>query len=160
LVKVLKWLDAHFEESIMMTFLTGMVIIMGLQVVMRRVFSNSLAWPEELTRYLFIWMVCLGISYSIKSNTHIRIDILESFFPVLKKPFAIIGDIAFMAFCLYMLKPGYIVIQKLLETWQTSPAMLMPMAYVYVSLLIGIFLSIFRIIQRFVERFTHKESQA
>ncbi len=156
-MKVVKWLDDHFEESIMMIFLIGMVVIMGIQVVMRRIFASSLAWPEELTRYLFIWMIGLGMSYSCKKGIHTRIDILEGFFPVLRKPFLIIDDLFFAAFCIYLMRPAISVIQKLISTWQTSPAMLMPMAFVYLSMLVGFILSLVRIAQKFILLFMGKK---
>ena len=81
LKKTLSWLDQHLEEVIIIILLGLMVIIMGIQVFMRYVLAKSLPWPEELTRYLFIWFVFLGISYGIRYNIHIKVDIIETVFP-------------------------------------------------------------------------------
>ena len=34
-MKVLRWLDRHFEETIMLILLAMIVVVMGIQVVMR-----------------------------------------------------------------------------------------------------------------------------
>ena len=52
-MKVLKWLDEHFEESILV-FLLGMISIVELmQVVCRNIdVIASLTWAEEMCRFL------------------------------------------------------------------------------------------------------------
>jgi TRAP-type C4-dicarboxylate transport system permease small subunit len=125
------------------------VVIMFLQIVMRYVFNNSLSWPEEFSRYLFIYLAFLGISYAVHTNTHIRMDILETIIPRLKKPLGYIGDIFLLGFCLYLFKPGLKVLKFLIRTNQTSPAMELPMYWVYLALFIGLCLTIFRVIQKY-----------
>lgn len=149
--RVARWLDENFEESILMVLLSTLVVIMTLQVIMRYVFNNSLSWPEEISRYLFIWFVYIGVSYSVKENNHLRIDILLLYMndPV-KKILQIIGDLAFLIFNIIMVVGGYGVFQKILRTGQTSPALLLPMAFVYLSLPIGFLLSIFRMIEKYI----------
>lgn len=71
---MLKKLEKNFEEIILMTLLVLMSIVLGLQIVARYVFNNSLSWSEELVRYLFIWSTFLGIPYSIKKGISIRVD--------------------------------------------------------------------------------------
>ena len=52
--KVLHWLDENLEEFLLVVFLIAMTLIMGIQVLSRYVFGQSLSWSEEITRYLFI----------------------------------------------------------------------------------------------------------
>lgn len=72
--KLLKWLDQHFEESILAVLLFVMMMIMGIQVTARYIFSNSLSWSEEITRFCFIWTGFLSISYCIRNNASIKIE--------------------------------------------------------------------------------------
>lgn len=153
--KTLKWLDEHFEEYIMITLMAIMVIVMGVQVFMRYVMKNSLAWPEEFTRYIYIWFVFLGMSYGVRNNLHIRVDLLEVLIPKSKKALGFLQDILFLGFCGYMIGPGINSIKLLIESAQTSPAMLIPMYYVYLSLLVGLILSVVRMIQKYVLRIMH-----
>lgn len=151
--KILFWLNQHIEETVAIILLGFMVVIMGLQIFMRYVLSNSLSWPEEVTRYLFIWFVFLGISYGIKNNVHIKVDIIESLFPKTRPFLMVIQDILFLTFCIYLIKPGINVITKLISTEQTSPALNLYMYYVYVSLLVGLVLALFRFAQKYVLHF-------
>lgn len=149
-MSILKWLDKYFEESIMLVLLAIMVIVMGLQVFMRYILNSSLAWPEEFTRYCFIWFVFLGIGYGIRYDIHIRVNIFETFFPKIEKALRIIQDLVFLGFCLYMIKPAYSGILMMIKTGQHSPAMQVPMYVVYCSLLFGIALALFRLIQKYI----------
>ncbi len=46
------------------------------QVVLRYAFNNPQAWSEEISRYLFIWIIAIGIASACYNNTNIRIDLL------------------------------------------------------------------------------------
>lgn len=155
-MKLLRWLDKHFEESLMLILLALMVCIMGLQVFMRYVMQNSLAWPEEITRYMFIWFVFLGISYGIRNDIHIRVNLLETFFPKITKPLNILQDLIFFAFLAYLVNPSISIIKLIYNSQQHSPAMQVPMVVVYFSLFLGIYLGLFRMIQKYFLIFTGK----
>ncbi len=75
--KALCWLDRHFEEVLMAIFLCGIVIMMTTHVFFRYVMRTPLTWTEEATRYMFIWFVFMGFSYSIRNDAHIRVNIIE-----------------------------------------------------------------------------------
>lgn len=63
---MLKALDDYLEETILLILLVLMTCIMGIQIVSRYVFQNSLTWSEELVRYMFVWSAFLGIPFCIK----------------------------------------------------------------------------------------------
>ncbi|MCL2601411.1 MAG: TRAP transporter small permease subunit, partial [Treponema sp.] len=69
-LKALQWLDLNAEITINIFLMSFMVIILFIQVIMRRVFNNSLFWSEELARYMFIWLVYLGISHGARLRKH------------------------------------------------------------------------------------------
>ncbi len=148
-MKVLRWLDKHFEETLMMTLLSLMVIIMGAQVFMRYVVGRSLGWPEELSRYLFVWISFLGMSYAIRTDTSLKIDILYNVIPKLKLPLIVVGDLIYLGFCLFMIGPGISAIKRLITSNQLSSALQLPIWIVYLSFLIGIVLSVLRLVQKF-----------
>ena len=80
-MKVLKFLDEHMEKILCVIFLALMSIIIVLQVFFRYVLNNSLSWSEELARYLFIWMIYIGISLGVKMDKHICVDAVYTFMP-------------------------------------------------------------------------------
>lgn len=48
------------------------------QVILRTVFNNPQAWAEEVSRYVFAWIVFLGAAIAFGRDTHIRIDFLDT----------------------------------------------------------------------------------
>ncbi|MGB4439610.1 MAG: TRAP transporter small permease [Sedimentibacter sp.] len=155
-MKVIKWLDNNLEETLMGISLWLIVFIMGLQVIMRYVFKSSISWSEETCRYLFIWLTFLGISYAVHNNSHIRLDIIETLIPRTKKALEYIGDLVFLGFCVYMLKPAFKAVSFLKTSNQLSPALQFPMYLVYSALMVGLLLTICRIVQKYVNKFKNK----
>lgn len=151
-MKVLKYLDDHLEELLIGVALSALTIIMFVQIVLRTVFSSALPWAEEVCRYLFVWCGCLGISFSTKEGSHLNLDILPSLMPFLKKPFEILSDVAMLVLCAVLVKPGVQVVGKLFSTGQLSAAMRIPMAYVYLALLVGVILTILRLVEKYIKK--------
>ena len=58
----------------MALLLAAMTILTFTQVVLRYVFNSGLLWALEGTTYLFAWLVLLGVSYGIRTHSHIGID--------------------------------------------------------------------------------------
>lgn len=68
-MKVIKWLDAHFEETILVLLLVAIACISMIQVLFRKIpFVTSLTWAEEFCRFLWIWSVFLSLPYTIRSR--------------------------------------------------------------------------------------------
>ena len=68
--KVLLWLDKNLEEIFLGTTMVIMFVILFGQTVMRYVFNAALNWPEELSRFVFIWYVFVGMAYCERYHTH------------------------------------------------------------------------------------------
>ena len=61
-----------------------MVAIAGvvfLQVVSRYVFNYPFDWPEELARYLFVWVALLGAALAVRRGAHFSINALVKRLP-------------------------------------------------------------------------------
>jgi TRAP-type C4-dicarboxylate transport system permease small subunit len=101
-----------------------------------------------MIRFIFIWFVFIGMSYCVRENIYLRVDLLETLLPRLKKALGIVQDLVFFAFCAYMIRPALSGIGMLWRNGQTSPAMDVPMYLVYASLLAGFVLSLFRLVQK------------
>jgi TRAP-type transport system small permease protein len=81
---MLGWLKIVYQKPVevacgaLMVAITGVVF---LQVVSRYVFSYPFDWPEELARYLFIWVALLGAALALKRGAHFSIDALVKRLP-------------------------------------------------------------------------------
>ena len=72
---------AAAEVWFMVIGITAMGVIMAMEVFFR-LFLSALTWSEELAKYIFVWVVFIGMSYGIGKGLHIRLEILEEKLPV------------------------------------------------------------------------------
>ena len=60
-----------------------MVVVIIIQVFFRYVLNNALPWPDELARFLMLWMTGLIAPSAYRWGGFVSIDILERFLPKL-----------------------------------------------------------------------------
>ena len=147
-MKLLKFLDDNLEMYLCIALLSIMTSVLAVQVFMRYVMQASLSWSEELARYLFVWLVYLGISYGAKIMRHIKIEAALGLFPKKWRPYVVIlGDCIFLGFSIFICITAYTIVKKQMMLGQTSPAIGMPMWFLYSAPLVGFALAAFRQIQ-------------
>ena len=99
-MKVLKWLDKHLEEMLLVILLAAIVLVMLYQIVRRYLFNSSLSWSEELGKFLFVWISWMGISLGQREGEHIKITMLTDRLPFrLAQIVNIISDIVVIIIC-------------------------------------------------------------
>ena len=141
-MKVIRWLDKHFEETVLIVLMIGISCTMFLQVIMRYVFNTPLTWPEELSRYMWIWTVFFSMSYTIYMRNMLRVDVLAEFLPEKVRQVLEIC-IQFLSLGIYSVFTfSLIVYRSLVVSGRVSPALRIPMYLVYSVLCIGFFLSV------------------
>ena len=59
----------------------GIVALVFAGVLARFVFSQPMAWSEELARYLFLWATLVGAAAACRNNQHGGIPLLVHLFP-------------------------------------------------------------------------------
>lgn len=134
----LKWLDEEFELAICSILMVVMTVLIFVQVIMRYVFGSSLVWSEEMARYVFIWLIYLGISYGARVMKHIKIEAALGLFPKKLRPFVIIlGDILFLVFSAVIVYLAYGIVMQQVNLNQKSPAMQIPMWFMYSAPMVG-----------------------
>lgn len=150
-MKLLKWLDNSLEEILLVFFSSVMVAVIFLQVVMRQL-NSSLSWSEELARYCFIWLVYIGISYGVKKDRHIKVDVALLLLKDRGKIIlTIIANLLFIMFAIFVIRYGYDIASQLLVFGQKSPANQIPMGLVYMATPIGMGLTLIRLIQNLIK---------
>jgi TRAP-type C4-dicarboxylate transport system permease small subunit len=147
-MRLIKWLDEHFEEYIMVVLLALIACIMMLQIIMRYIVNSSLSWSEEFSRYCFVWTTFLSIGYSIKKGIILRMDIVVHFLPkIWQKAIEVVLQVIVLAFFGYLFLNSFKVVKNIYLSGQTSPAMGVPMFFIYSSTVVGFFFAILRGIQ-------------
>ncbi|AKL93806.1 tripartite ATP-independent periplasmic transporter, DctQ component [Clostridium aceticum] len=112
--------------------IVGMIISITLQIIFR-VFFSALVWTEEAARYLLIWSSFLGATLAYKRKMHIAVTFgVEQLPRKLKKVVMLLSIVLSMFFfgvCAYY---GLELIK--MQIFQLSPALRLPMKYVYLGI--------------------------
>ena len=145
---MLKKLDDHFEECLVVLLMAAMSVIIGLQIFMRYVMGASLSWSEELSRYMFIWATYLGIAYAVRKDAHIRVSMVTDLMSKRNATFMrILTHVVFGAFALFVMYQGWIMVEKTFRFGQKSASLGIPMGFVYLAPLTGFAFTILRLLQ-------------
>jgi C4-dicarboxylate transporter DctQ subunit len=68
----------RLEEAFMSVALAFMTLLTFAQVVLRYGFGTGFVWSLEVTTYVFAWLVLIGMSYGVRKEAHIAVDLLTS----------------------------------------------------------------------------------
>ncbi|UUX50967.1 TRAP transporter small permease [Nisaea acidiphila] len=99
-------------------------------VVFRFVIESSLAFPDELIRYLFVWMIFLGSAVAFRRNMHAAIGLVVSSLPtVLRRGALILSSLLSGVFFAMLFYYGVGLTVRVQE--QISPALEISMSWVY-----------------------------
>lgn len=99
--KILDIIQVVFKW-IMITAMFIFTAVIIVSVFCRYVLSNSLTWAEQVSRFLFVWMIMLGIPILYRTKLATNLDlVIERFPPTLQAITAIVMDVIVGAFAVY-----------------------------------------------------------
>ena len=149
-MSAIKWLDEHFEEAIMVVLLALISCVMMAQIIARNV-VNSMTWPEEFSRYCYIWTVFLSLGYTIKKGNMLKVGIIMDLLPQkVRRTIEILVNTIILAVFVVFFRYSITYTNILRTTGQLSPAMQIPMWIMYLSTIIGFGLASIRSAQEIV----------
>lgn len=73
----------RLEELLIAWLLAFMTLLTFIQVVLRYVFNSGWVWSLEATTYSFAALVLVGMSYGVRTQAHIAVDLLTRKLPAL-----------------------------------------------------------------------------
>lgn len=135
---------------------TGVLIA---DIVLRSSVGIALSWSAELTRYAIVWMVFIGGSVAAREGSHISIDMLGEVLP--PRPAKALGAAAMVvsgAGCVVLMIVSIQLVMTMVSFRQTSPALEIPMWWVYLALPIGFGLMSIRFVQAAADAVTRDTS--
>jgi C4-dicarboxylate transporter DctQ subunit len=71
-------LISEIEETLIAVLLGAMTLVTFAAVVARYVFNSGILWALETTVFLFAWLVLIGVSYCVKVNAMLGVDIVAA----------------------------------------------------------------------------------
>ncbi|MFZ0850006.1 MAG: TRAP transporter small permease [Hyphomicrobiaceae bacterium] len=132
--RVLSWAETTFVGGA----LAFASLLLFVNVLLRYWFLAPIAWAEELSLYVMVWIVFVGSSVAIRTRGHIAIDLLPLVLsPVGRRRLAIfiaLTVLAFLAvFFLYSLQHTL----RVRGSGQVTPVMQAPMWLAYLAMPAG-----------------------
>jgi TRAP-type C4-dicarboxylate transport system permease small subunit len=109
-----------------------LIVPVTLQIISRyTALIPSWIWTEELSRFLFIWMVMLGAMVGIREGTHFEVDVWPDLGPKATALLRIVSSVCVLIFALVFLWWG---IEFVRFGWsQLSELAELPMPWIFVA---------------------------
>ena len=126
----------RITEATLVIVLSGMAVVVLLQVIFRYVLNFPLFWTEELARYCLVWSSLLGSAVAVKRGQHIAVTIfLERVPPGLRRGLTMIALISVAAILTIILWGGIQLVA--ITRAQISPALRITMSVPYLAVPVG-----------------------
>ena len=149
--KVLSWLNRYLEEAILSVLLAAMTCVMFMQICLRFIFHDTLIWPEEFSRYCFIYTAFFCIPMCIKLNKMLKVDIIVNFVPEKIRGYVLyVGDLVSFAIWTFLWVYSFDVLTNALANPSYSQTMGFNEAWIYGMPSVALTLATFRGLQRLV----------
>ena len=122
-------------EWTLMSMLALMVILVFGNVVLRYGFNSGITFSEEVSRFLFIWVVFLGAVLTLRDNAHLGVHMVTKMLPYGGKRIAkLVSDVATLACCVLITHGGWFLVK--LEFTNIAPISGIPLGAVFTGLLV------------------------
>jgi len=133
---------ANLLEKMLSAFvgvaLAGFAATVIVEVFFRYFLGFSLYWSNELATLLFVYLVFFGGSVALKRGELINVAFVKDRLPIkLERMVTLFMFLIMMAFSIMASTYSTVLIQTSIKTKTVSPAMLIPMAIVYLPIFIG-----------------------
>ncbi len=128
---LLAWSDRinGWCEKALFGLMLAMIFFTTLQVI-TRVFFTALSWSEEITCFLLVYASLVGAAVAFKRGSHIAVTFIVENLPAgVQKALAILVHLLGISFFGVIAIYGILLMKT--ESQQTSPAMMIPMMWVY-----------------------------
>lgn len=134
--RISNWLY-NLQKLVLLILVTVITVINMAQITGRYVFHFSLPWSEQLSVLLFIVIIMLGGSISIRSNSEIRIAFFNFKNAVAQKCLDLLVDLISFATIIFFITSSVAFFKHSLRFKQVVSSMQISYSYVFIFLIIG-----------------------
>ncbi len=146
------------NEILLLIAISAMFIFVFANVIGRYVFSNSISWAAEVSRYLMVSVAFLGMGLAMKQSRHSAFYIFQDLFPTLpRKIIRILVAIIIIAIMVLLLLLGFQYALKYMSN--LTEVLRWPVGYWYLTIPIGAFLFIFHFLTT-IKEYVNKKKDA
>jgi TRAP-type C4-dicarboxylate transport system permease small subunit len=94
--------------KIVLVLMGTLIALVFLQVILRYFFSSGMVWAEELERFIFVWLMFLGITLGVYKKKHIAVELIVEMLEKRFRGFAILSYLLSVAFFAILAWYGYV----------------------------------------------------
>jgi len=124
---------ARFAEFVMVSLTVIMIALVTYQVFERYVLHYTPPWSEELAVYLMIWFGIIGIAAGVRRKSHMALEYFADKFPApVQKGLRLFNYVIMIIYTSVLIYEGINMVELTMS--QKSPAMGLPVGYVYLAL--------------------------
>ncbi|MPM00472.1 hypothetical protein SDC9_46698 [bioreactor metagenome] len=136
--KTLTRILTTIEKRALQFLFLAMTIVVLIQVFNRITVNFPMAWSDELSRYLFVWMIFIAAAYAAGEKAHIGVTAVIDLLPEkYRRVVELIIYVLCLAFSIALIYYTFAIIKVQLRYGQISPSMRMPMQYAYSGMAVG-----------------------
>ena len=157
-MKIIGLFLQRLEEITIVALTVFAVSSVFINVLMRYLFNNSLAWPIEIAPFMFVAVTFIGSAAAIRTKAHIRIDVLLHFFPGFKKAAEYLSDILFIIYAVSICIIGYSALSNYWVYKQTMISLSIPIYIPYFFVPFDALLMVIRSVENLWNSFRNKET--
>lgn len=120
-------------RGLLIFLMAAMAIDVLWQIATRFLLGDPSVWTEELARFILIWLGCLGAAFGVGEGFHLEMDYFLQKAGLKCRQFldrVILGVVAIIA-CVVFIFGGIRLLYIAHDLGQTSAALGIPMAWVY-----------------------------
>lgn len=126
--------DLYFKllKLLIVLCMVGMIVLVFGNVLLRYAFNSGISVSEELSRWLFVWMIFLAALVALKERAHLGLDSLVKRLPPLGKRIClVIGHVLMLYVCWLVFSGSWQ--QALINLDVVAPASGLSMALFYAT---------------------------
>ncbi|MGP9818890.1 TRAP transporter small permease [Salinarimonas sp. NSM] len=132
---------ATVERVLLASLMIAMTLLYSGAVLVREVSDElyrELAWVDEATRWLMVWMVFLGLGLALEQGKHVAMtSLLATFSQRTRRMVRRAIDLVGLLFSLAIVWFGWDITRLVLGTGQVSPTLGLTTAILYLALPVG-----------------------
>lgn len=151
MTKSLRFLEKHFEEILLAGLIAVITFNTCLQCFMRYILKSPLPWTDELSKYCLIYSGFLSVGYCVRSHAMIRVNIIEAL--ISKRAYAVLSmfvTVLMLVFFVLLFDASWKVFGDFYVSGALSPALQIPMYYLYGGGVFGFGLGMVRCVQSLI----------
>lgn len=146
--RVAAFLDRRLEEAIGSVVLAAMVTIAFVNVITRYLVQLPLAFTEEITVNLFVWLVLLGTAAAFRDDAHLKVVFFVDRLPAAARRWIIaLTHLVSLAVFVVVLRLGWLQVVDEMWLGVVTQSLGVPSWYFTLGMPVGAAIVIVRILQ-------------